>query len=112
MSTHPLLYDDDDDEVEEDVTGGFRSHYGFKEFKEHTINPNLCLSKAEGGEGMFEEDEEPKEFQESDIYENTDAHLIHADNLHDALGHNTGENIEEPQLSGVGGQQVYPQTAY
>lgn len=34
-----------------------------------------------------------------------------ADGL-DTLGYGTGGNIEEPEFEGVGGQQVYPQTAY
>jgi hypothetical protein len=34
------------------------------------------------------------------------------ENMDRLLGNGNGENIEDPELEGVGGQQVFPQTAY
>ena len=34
------------------------------------------------------------------------------ENMDRLLGDGNGENIEDPELEGVSGQQVFPQTAY
>jgi len=45
---------------------------------------------------MFEDDEVAKEFEESDMMDNAHKHLVQTDNLHEALGHNTGDRDPSP----------------
>ena len=90
------------------------------------INPKLDKPEAEGGQGMFEEEGEVglegegspgegREPDDSDVLQVVQDNVVlgeGAAEFLEGLGHGTGGHVADPELEGVGGQQVYPQTAY
>ena len=65
--------------------------------------------KGEGSRG------EGGELDDSDVLQVVQDNVVlaeGADEFLEGLGHGTGGHVADPELEGVGGQQVYPQTAY